>query len=151
MRPVRIVTDSTSDLPLALCDELGIAVVPLNLHFGEVVYRDQYDLDSDEFLKLLAKSPDRPKTTQPAPSRFEETYDGLCTEGGQIVSIHLSSKLSGTMHSAELARDAVRARCFVDVVDSRSASLGLGLIVLAAARLANAGGSADDVASHARR
>jgi DegV family protein with EDD domain len=151
MRQVRIVTDSTCDLPLAMCEDLGIAVVPLNLHFGEVVYRDLYDLDSDQFLRLLAKSPDLPKTTQPAPARFEETYLRLGSDGDQIVSIHLSSKLSGTMHSAEMARDAVRSRCFVDVIDSRSASLGLGLIVLAAARLANSGASARDIASHVQR
>src|SRR5579859_3824049 len=151
MRQVRIVTDSTCDLPLATCNELGISVVPLNLHFGEVVYRDQYDLDSDHFLKLLAKSPDLPKTTQPAPARFEETYIRLGSNGDQIVSIHLSSKLSGTMHSAEIARDAVRSRCVVEVVDSGSASLGLGLIVLAAARLANGGASAQVVAAHVRR
>src|SRR5580765_5371027 len=113
MRQVRIVTDSTCDLPLPTCDALGISVVPLNLHFGDTVYRDQYDLDTDEFLKLLAKSPDLPKTTQPAPARFEETYLRLGADGSSIVSIHLSSKLSGTMHSAEIARDAVRARCMV--------------------------------------
>ena len=151
MQQVRIVTDSTCDLPLSTCEELGISVVPLNLHFGEIVYRDQYDLDSDQFLTLLAKSPEMPKTTQPAPARFEETYLQLGKDGDQIVSIHLSSKMSGTMHSAEIARDAVRSRRVVDVVDSRSASLGLGLVVLAAARLAIAGASAHEVASHARR
>ena len=151
MSQVRIVTDSTCDLPLKKCAELGISVVPLNLHFGDVVYRDQYDLDSDQFLRLLSKSPELPKTTQPAPARFEETYLRLGSDGSSIVSIHLSSKLSGTMHSAEIARDAVRARCVVEVVDSRSASLGLGLIVLAAAEMANAGASAHDIASHVRR
>jgi DegV family protein with EDD domain len=151
MRQVRIVTDSTCDLPLAMCAELGISVVPLTLHFGDSVYRDQYDLDTDQFLKLLAKSPDLPKTTQPAPAQFEETFLRLGADGSSIVSIHLSSKLSGTMHSAEIARDAVRARCMVEVVDSRSATLGLGLIVLAAARMANSGASAHDIASHVRR
>jgi DegV family protein with EDD domain len=151
MRQVRIVTDSTCDLPLPLCDELGITVVPLNVHFGEAVYRDQFDLNTERFFKLLADSPELPKTSQPATGLFEEAYLRLAADGSSIVSIHLSSKLSGTLHSAEMARDAVRSRALVDVIDSRSASLGLGLIVVAAARLANAGVDARQIASHVRR
>jgi DegV family protein with EDD domain len=151
MRQVRIVTDSTCDLPHALCEEMGIVVVPLNVHFGEAVYRDQIDLDSDEFLRLLAKNAELPKTSQPASGLFEETYTRLCADGSEVVSIHLSSKLSGTLHSAEMARDALRSRCLVDVVDSRSASLGLGLIVLSAAQLAHAGADSRQIVSHVRR
>jgi DegV family protein with EDD domain len=151
MRQVRIVTDSTCDLPLPLCDELGITMVPLNVHFGEVVYRDQFDLDSDQFLRLLAKSAELPKTSQPAAGVFEETFSRLGADGSAVVSIHISSKLSGTLHSAEMAREALRSRCQVEVVDSRSASLGLGLIVLAAAKLANAGADARQIANHVRR
>lgn len=151
MRQVRIVTDSTCDLPLAQCEEMGIVMVPLNVHFGEVVYRDQIDLDSDQFLRLLAKNAELPKTSQPASGLFEETYTRLCADGSEVVSIHLSSKLSGTLHSAEMARDALRSRCLVDVVDSRSASLGLGLIVLSAAQLANAGADSRQIVSHVRR
>jgi DegV family protein with EDD domain len=130
---------------------MGIIVVPLNVHFGETVYRDQIDLDSDEFLRLLAKNAELPKTSQPASGLFEETYARLCADGSEVVSIHLSSKLSGTLHSAEMARDALRSRCLVDVVDSRSASLGLGLIVLSAAQLAIAGADSRQIVSHVRR
>jgi DegV family protein with EDD domain len=151
MRRVRIVTDSTCDLPLALCEELGITMVPLNVHFGEVVYRDQFDLDSDRFLQLLSQHAELPKTSQPASGLFEETYARLGADGSSIVSIHLSSKLSGTLHSAEIARDALRGRVSVDVIDSRSASLGLGLIVLSAARMASAGIDARLIASNVRR
>src|SRR5712692_6025428 len=121
MRRVRIVTDSTCDLPLSLCTEMGITIVPLNVHFGEVVYRDQIDLDSDQFLRLLAQTPELPKTSQPAAGLFEETFARLGADGSSIVSIHLSSKLSGTIHSAEMAREALRSRCVVEIVDSRSA------------------------------
>lgn len=151
MNQVRIVTDSTCDLPLELCEKLGITVVPLNVHFGEVVYRDQFDLDSDQFFRLLAKSAELPKTSQPSPAAFEDTYRRLCAEGASIVSIHLSSKLSGTLRSAELARDTLRNRCQIDVIDSTTASLGLGMIVVAAAELANAGADQREVASLVRR
>jgi len=105
---VRIVTDSTADLSKAQQQAAGITVVPLNVHFGEVVYRDQFDLDSDRFLKLLSQHAELPKTSQPASGLFEETYARLGADGSSIVSIHLSSKLSGTLHSAEIARDALR-------------------------------------------
>lgn len=151
MRQVRIVTDSTADLPRTIGEDLGVRVVPLNVHFGEVVYRDQVDLDSDQFFDLLALSPELPKTSQPSPGLFEETYRQLSVDGSAVVSIHLSSKLSGTLRSAELARDAVRARAQVEVLDSHSASLGLGLIVMAAAEAANAGADEREVASLVRR
>jgi DegV family protein with EDD domain len=150
-RQVRIVTDSTSDLPPELCQRLGIEVVPLNVHFGEVAYRDQIDLDADQFFRLLAQSTELPKTSQPAVGLFEEAYARLSADGSAIVSIHLSSKLSGTIHSAELARDTQRARCLVEVIDSDSASLGLGLIVMAAAELANQGADQRQVVSLVRR
>lgn len=151
MQQVKIVTDSTADLPRAISEDLGITVVPLNVHFGEVVYRDQVDLDSDQFFNLLATSAELPKTSQPSPGRFEETYRQLGPDGSQIVSIHLSSKLSGTLHSAELARDAVRAITPVEVLDSHSASLGLGLIAMAAAEAARAGADEREVVSLVRR
>src|SRR5215831_6408545 len=139
MGAVRIVTDSTCDLPLETCERLGITVVPLNVHFGEVVYRDQFDLNSDQFFDLLARSAEMPKTSQPASGLFEEAYQRLGADGSAIVSIHISAKLSGTLHSAQMAADAVRPRRQVAVVDSRSARLGLGLIVLTAVEAARAG------------
>jgi DegV family protein with EDD domain len=151
MRQVRIVTDSTCDLPLPLCESLGIAVVPLNVHFGEVVYRDQLDLDSDQFFRLLAKSEELPKTSQPAPILFEEAYRELTADGSSVVSIHLSGKLSGTIRSAQLARDSLRNRGQIEIIDSQSASVGLGLIVAAAAELANQGADQREVASFVRR
>ena len=151
MRRVAIVTDSTCDLSSATCERLGITVVPLNVRFGESTYRDGIDLEASEFFKLLAKSQELPKTSQPPSGLFEETYADLCAEGKSIVSIHLSSKLSGTLHSAEIARDAVRAHCQVEVIDSGSASLGLGLIAVSAAELANAGADQRQIVSMVRR
>ncbi len=151
MPRVRIVTDSTCDLPREICDRLGIVVVPLNVQFGSAVYRDGVDLDSRSFFELLTKGPDFPRTSQPASGLFEEAYTRLAAEGSPIVSIHLSSRLSGTVQSATVAGKAVRSRCRVEVVDSRSASLGLGLIVMAAAEMALAGSDQWEVVSFVRR
>lgn len=151
MRRVRIVTDSTCDLPRSVREELGIEVVPLNVHFGDQIYRDGVDLDSAQFFEKLATSPELPRTSQPSPGVFEETYRRLAGEGVSVVSIHLSAKLSGTFQSACLARDALRARCKIEVIDSRSASLGLGMIVMAAAELAKAGADQWEIESYVRR
>lgn len=151
MPQVRIVTDSTSDLSSAVCDELGISQVPLTVFFGEVAYRDRVDLDSDQFFRMLAKSGELPKTSQPSPARFEETYRRLAADGSEIVSIHLSARLSGTVRAAEIARDTLRGKARVEVIDVSSASLGLGLIVMAAARLAKQGAEVREIASLVRR
>jgi len=151
MGQVRIVTDSTSDLSLTVCEELGISVVPLTVFFGEVAYRDRVDLDSDQFFRMLAKSGELPKTSQPSPALFEETYRRLTADGSDVLSIHLSARLSGTVRAAEIARDALRGTGRVEVIDVTSASLGLGLIVMAAARLAKQGAEMRDIASLVRR
>src|SRR6185437_10177668 len=117
MPQVRIVTDSTSDLSSAVCEELGISQVPLTVFFGEVAYRDRVDLDSDQFFRMLAKSGELPKTSQPSPARFEETYRRLAADGSEIVSIHLSARLSGTVRAAEIARDSLRGKARVEVID----------------------------------
>src|SRR4030042_2289659 len=97
---VKIVTDSSADLPASLAKELGITVVPLYLRFGEKVYRDRIDITEDEFYQKLQHDPVHPSTTQPSPQDFIDVYQKLAKEADGIVSIHLSNKLSGTCNSA---------------------------------------------------
>ena len=147
MARVAIVTDSTADLAPEVCARLGIAVVPLNVHFGEEVFRDQLDLTSDQFMERLRRTPDLPTTSQPSPGRFEQTFRELAADHDEIVAVLLSSKLSGTVQSALLARDAVADVIRVEVVDSLNASVGLGFQVLRAADLAAAGSDAAAIAA----
>ena len=136
---VRVVTDSTADLPARLAEELGITVVPIYVRFGDKVYRDRVDIGEDEFYQRLEQSPVHPSTSQPAPTDFASAYTTLSQETDRIVSIHLSSKVSGTYSSALQGKELAKAKCHIEVVDSRSLSMGLGLIAMAAARLARAG------------
>jgi DegV family protein with EDD domain len=134
---VRVVTDSTSDIPKAVVEELGITVVPLTIAFGIQSYRDGIDLSADEFYARLQQEKELPTTSQPPPALFQHAYEHLITQG-DVVSVHLSHKFSGTVESArrvaaELAPDNIT------VVDSGSASMGLGLCAIAAARAAQAG------------
>jgi DegV family protein with EDD domain len=141
---LKIVTDSTSDLPLKLTQELDIAVVPLYVHFGQEVFRDGIDIAADDFYQRLASSPVFPTTSAPGPGVFAEAYKGLVDQGHQVISIHISSKLSAT-HQAAVTASQDFDSSKVTVVDSQSVSLGLGLMVMAAARAATEGQSLEQV------
>lgn len=142
---VRVVTDSTSDLPPQVAQELGVVVVPLNVHFGTEQYRDGIDISADEFYRRLIQGSVFPTTSQPSPGTFLETYNALAEETDEIISIHFSSKLSRTFDSALLAKQDVKKPCQIEVVDSKQASMGIGLVVIAAARAAQGGASLSEV------
>jgi DegV family protein with EDD domain len=136
---IKIVTDSTADLPPALAEELGITIVPLYVRFGNETYRDRVDITEDEFYQRLMNDPVHPSTSQPTPQDFANVYRELSKQADGIVSIHISGKLSGTCNSALQAKELVAAECPVEVVDSEMVSMGLGLLATEAATIANSG------------
>ncbi len=145
---VRIVTDSACDLPQYLVDELGIDIVPLTIRFGKEEFVDRRDLSTEEFWRRCASSPVLPETAAPPPGAFEEAFRSAASSRAEgVVCISLSSALSATMQSARLAAEAVRDTVRVEVVDSRSVTVGLGMIVVAAARAARDGASVDELVS----
>lgn len=146
-RTVAIVTDSTCDLDHDLAKQHGITVVPLNVHFGESVYLDQVDITTDEFMDKMATSDPLPTTSQPSVGMFEETFRRVAQEQGvsEIVCVTLSSKLSGTFQSASIASQNLADELTIEVVDSFSASYGLGFQALRAAELADEGKSAREI------
>jgi DegV family protein with EDD domain len=147
---VRVVTDSTADLSPQTVEELQITVVPQIVMFGGESLRDGVDMTTDEFFERLTKSPVAPSTSQAPAGAFLEVYEALSEETDAIASIHLGSRLSGTVASAIVARDALSAACRVEIVDSHAVSLGLGLAVIAAAKAAKGGASLDEVTAAAR-
>jgi DegV family protein with EDD domain len=148
---VRIVTDSACDLPQQVADEFGIEIVPLTIRIDGHEYVDRADLTPAEFWAKCAASPTLPETAAPSPGQFEAAYRKLAAEGAtSIVAVNLSSALSATMQSAELAARAVGPEIKVTVVDSQQVTLGQGLIVSDVARLAASGGTHDEVVALAR-
>jgi len=143
---VRIVTDSSADLPSTTAEQLGITVVPLHIYFGEQVFRDGVDLQSEEFYHRLTH-PGRhfPRTAAPSSGDFAAVYREVARDADGIVSLHLSAKLSGTFHAAAVGMTQSSIRCPVDLVDTTTASLGLGLLVIQAAELAQAGAPVEDI------
>lgn len=146
MSTVKIVTDSTADIPPALLRELDIDVVPLYINFGEETYRAGIDLTNEQFYRLLHESPTPPTTTAPPTIVFEQTYRRLAQQYDAIISIHISSHLSTAYKAAAQARERLPVSLArIDVVDSHSASMGMGLTVLAAARMAREGVPAEEI------
>jgi DegV family protein with EDD domain len=148
---VKIVTDSTADLPDDLVKKLGITVVPIYVRFGEEVLRDRVDISEDEFYHRLTEGSVHPNTTQPGPQDFVDVYQKLVQGADGIVSIHISAKLSGTCNSALMAKDMIGKKCPIEVVDAETLSMALGLVVIAAARAAKAGKSMDEVVAVAKQ
>lgn len=146
---VRIVTDSTSDIDGETARNMGITVVPQNVHFGTRTFEDNVTITPDEFYGMLSTAPELPTTSQASPGRFQQTYDELSRDADGIVSIHVSSKLSGTCNSARQGASATSADCPIEVIDSGQASMGLGLVVVAAAELAMQGASQSEVVAAA--
>ncbi len=136
---VRIVTDSSADLPAALAQEMGITVVPLYVRFGEEVYRERVDISDDEFYQKLLYGSVHPVTIQPNPQDFANVYQELSPQADGIISIHISGKLSGTGNSALQGKEMVEEKCPIEVIDSQSISVALGLINMVAAKAARAG------------
>jgi DegV family protein with EDD domain len=148
---IKIVTDSTADLPDQLVKELGITVVPVYVRFGDKVYRDRVDISEDEFYERLTHDPVHPSTVQPGPQDFLEAYRKLSPDADGIISIHVSGKLSGTCNSALMAKDMLEGGCPVEVVDSETLSMSLGLTAIVAAQMAEAGKSLDKVVEEVKQ
>ena len=139
--PVRVITDSASDIPPSVAKELGITVVPLTVIFGEEELLDSIDISSDEFFKKLKTSEFHPRTSQPSVAQFSDAYQGA--PGDEIISIHVSAKLSGTLNSATLAAKEVTNK--VELFDTRGASAWVATVAIAAAKSANEGKSLKQV------
>ncbi len=149
--PVRIITDSTADIPPQLAAEFGIRVMPLYVHFGNEVYRDGIDLKPDDFYRKLVANKTLPTTSTVAPVEFAQICDELSKETDQILAVTVSSKLSATYDVALQGRDLRKdKKCRVEVLDSKLFCMALGLVVIGAARRAREGADLDDVLQLAR-
>lgn len=146
---VRVVTDSACDLPDDLIERHGIEVVPLTIRFGNEELIDRKELSTDEFWRRLGDSDVLPETSAPSAGAFEGAFRRLIEDGATgIICVNLSSKLSATMQSAQVAAQAVQADCPVVVIDSLMVSMGLGSLCLTAAQRAADGDSLDSIVAN---
>jgi len=147
---IAIVTDSSVNVPAGIQQECSMHVVPLKVIFNGQTFQDGIDLAPARFYELLQAAPELPTTSQPSTGDFVEVYSRLSEEADAIVSIHLSELLSGTIKSALAARELVN-HVPIEILDSRSVSLGLGFMVMAAARAVEEGKGLPEVVEAAQR
>ncbi len=142
---IKIITDSTCDLPQHYIDRHAITVVPIVIQFGETSYMDGVDIDPATFYHMIEERQALPKTSQPSPGDFVQAYREVAATADHILSIHVTSKLSGTFHSAQMAAEMVKDEIPVTTFDSLGGSAGLGYMCIEAARMAEAGASVDEI------
>lgn len=143
MSRIHIVTDSTSDLRPEILKQYDVHMVPLTIQIGEKTYLDRIDLEPKSFLELMEKADELPKSSQPAPGIFKELYDKLGENGDQVLSIHMTGGMSGTVESARAAAELTNTD--VTVIDSRYISYALSFQVLEAAQMAKEGKSMEEI------
>lgn len=142
----KIVTDSVADIPFQTANELGVTIIPLNVHFGSETYRDGIDLTADDFYRKLQESPILPKTSAPSSGLFAEFFDHLAEETPEIIAVFLSTKFSATYEAALQGIKLMKRKCRVKVINSTLAIMGQGLLVIEAAKKATAGASINEIA-----
>ncbi len=142
---IKIVTDSSADISEELARKMGITVVPLYVRFADDIYRERITITDEQFYDKLVNGPVHPVTIQPSPQDFVEVYKKMAAESDAIVSIQLSSKLSGTYNSAVLAKNMLENAYPITVIDSQSVTVSLALIVLMAAEAAQKGKDLDEI------
>lgn len=146
---VKIITDSVSDIPKEYIDRYDIKVLPLKVIFGDEVYRDGIDIDTKTMFDRLKSTNEYPTTSQVTPAEFEQEFSEVVNSGNEVICITMSSALSGTYNSALIASrefDAAKIR----VIDSKAITLGYGMIVIEAAKMASNSVGIDDIESRVR-
>ncbi len=144
-KQVAIVTDSTAYFEPGVVESLGIHVVPLQIQMGSERFLDGIDLTSDELFRRLSLGAPFPKSLPPDPAAFEKTYAKIHPETDQILSIHISSLLSKTLQTARMGAEPLMGRCTIELVDSMTTSVGLGILVKAAAEAAQQGADMEEI------
>ena len=147
---VKIITDTLSDITADLAAQLGITVIPLYVRFGEDMYRDRIDITSEDFYRRLVNESKLPSTTQPSPNDFIEVYKKAAEETDEILVITVSSKMSGTSQSANQAKEMMKGKVKIEVIDSLQVAMAQGLVVIASANAAKQGGDLAKIAGVAR-
>ena len=141
---IKILTDSTADLPQDIVDMYDIAVLPLRVIFGKKEYVDGVDLAPEKFYEMLQEAEELPTTSQVTPEQFMEHFENAKAEGDELICIHISSSMSGTLQSANIAKDHVNYDG-IHIIDSRTVTVQLGLMVLEACEMRQKGASVEEI------
>ncbi|KLO25128.1 MULTISPECIES: DegV family protein [unclassified Marinitoga] len=133
---IKIITDSAADLPEQYIKKYDITVIPLNVEIDDCLYQDGYTISPDEFQNKMLSSKKLPKTSQPSPELFKNAFEKYVSKGYEILCLTISSKLSGTIHAATLAKNMIKNNSKIKIFDTLGASSGEGIQVIKAAEMA---------------
>ena len=147
MNKIKIIVDSTCDLDFAIAEKYDITLVPFSIIFGDTLYKENVTITKEEFYQLIQTSKDHPKTGLPRPKEFHEVFEKFLNEGREIVCLTISGAFSGTYNSAMVSRNMLDPER-IHIVDSRNSTLGLGLLAIEAAKMANQNSSAKEIVNH---
>jgi DegV family protein with EDD domain len=145
---LHIVTDGAADLPPAWEQEFDIHVIPINIQFGEKTYLQFVDMGFDDFYRKIEETKTIPKTSQPSPHQFSEFYQKIAKPGESILSMHVTSKLSGTYASAVIAAGELKDKFNIIPYDTAGGSIGIGFMCRAARQMERAGKSVAEIIKH---
>ena len=145
---LRIVTDGAADLPAGWKEEFDIQIIPINIHFGEETFLQYIEMDLEGFYKKIDSGSAFPKTSQPSPHQFMEFYKTIAEEGDTILSIHVTSKLSGTYASAVAAAGELKEKYNIFPFDSAGGSLGIAFMCREARTMERTGESVEEIIAH---
>ena len=145
---IKIVTDTTCDMPAAWFRQYNITTIPMNIQFGLETFREGVTITRDTFYQRIDNEGALPTTSQPSVGEFIELYESLAADGSEILSIHLTSKLSGTWQAAYMAAKQLQGKVKVSVVDSLTGSPGLGFMIREAAQRIDAGWPVEKIVPH---
>ncbi len=141
---IRIVTDSSSDLSIARCKELGIDMLPLRVHFGEECFKDKYEIENKDFYERLSKVDKLPTTSQVSPADFEDLFRPYIEAGDDVIGLFISSKMSGTYQAAVLAKESLGSD-HIYLIDTLTVTMALALLVEEAVKLRDKGFQAAEI------
>lgn len=145
---LHIVMDTAGDMPDEWIEVYGIHTIPINIQFGERTYLSGVDMTNEEFYRLADESGTIPKTSQPTPQQFVNLYERIAKPGDSILSIHVTGKLSGTLHSAQLAARELAEKIRVEPFDSYSGTTVMGYMCREARIMEQAGASVQSIVDH---
>ncbi|MBN1683703.1 DegV family protein [Candidatus Bathyarchaeota archaeon] len=150
MKKIKIVVDSTCDLDSALVEKYDIALVPFSVIFGDKLYKENITITKEEFYQMIQTSKDHPQTGLPQPKEFYDVFEKHLKEGREIVCLTISGAFSGTYNSAMVSSKMLDPKK-IHIVDSRNSTLGLGLMTIEAAKLAEKGSSAQEIVAYLQK
>lgn len=145
---LRIITDGAADFPAGWEEEFDIQIIPINIHFGEETYLQYVEMDLEEFYNKIDSGSVFPKTSQPSPHQFSEFYKTIAKEGDTILSVHVTSKLSGTYASAVAASEDLKGKYNIIPLDSTGGSLGIAFMCRSARMMERDGKSVEEIVAH---